>query len=143
MRKLAILLALAGLTATSSGCAGCLGRCRNFFHKGSPCGTSVAPAVLGAPLAMGTPISQPAPMMTAPLMAAPMAQPMVMSQGVCCDPCVPCDPCADPCGSVTMGYGSSCCDGGAPVEMSVPAGSTYLPTAPATPGAVVPQPMAE
>lgn len=130
MRKLTILLALAALTATSGGCAGCIGRCRNLFHRGSPCGTSVAPAVLGAPLAMGTPVSQPAPMMAAPMMTAPMAAPMVMNPGVCCEPCIPCLPCdpCDPCGSgsVTMGYGGDCCDGGAVMTSPAPAG-TYIP----------------
>jgi hypothetical protein len=107
MRKLTILMALASALAASSGCSSCIGRCRNLFHKGSPCGTAMAaPAVLGAPLAMGTPMAQ--PMMGAPMMAGPMCvpqAPMCMPVDPCMDQCV--DPCADPCanGMVTMGYG--------------------------------------
>jgi hypothetical protein len=68
MRKLTILLAVAALAASSAGC----GRCRNLFHKGSPCGTTVtSPAMLTAPLAMGA-----------------------VSQPMCVDPCMQYDPCA-------------------------------------------------
>lgn len=143
MRKLTILVALAALVASSGGCAGCFGRVRNFFHRGSPCGTRVAPAVLGAPMAMGTPVAQgvPAPMMAAPMMTAPVAGPMVVSPGVCCDPCtpcVPCDPC-DPCGGVAVGYGGECCDDGAVISAPAVSG-TYVGPAPVTQGTVVPSP---
>jgi hypothetical protein len=135
MRKLTILLAVAALATSSSGCCVC-GRVRNWFHKGSPCGTTtVAPAVLGAPLAMGTPLQQ-------PYMAAPMAAPMMAAPPVCCEqapmcvqPCAqPCDPC-DPCGGASMGYAPSdgCGCGGAPATMTVspgvpiPAGTVTVP----------------
>lgn len=87
MRKLTILLAVATLATTSTGC---IGRCKNWFHKGSPCGTMVtSPAMLSAPVAMGAPF------------AGPMMQP-----NMCCEQqpaCVPCDPCMqyDPCGGAT------------------------------------------
>jgi hypothetical protein len=106
MRKLTILLAVTMFAASSAGC--CCGRIRNWFHKGSPCGTSVAPAVLGAPLAMGTPMAAPMTYPVAAPMAAPMSAPaMCIQQAQPC--CVPCDPCCvpcDPCGSgqMTMGY---------------------------------------
>lgn len=131
MRKLTILMALATTLAASSGCSSCIGRCRNLFHKGSPCGTAMAaPAVLGAPLAMGTPMAQ--PMMGAPMMAGPMCvpqAPMCVPVDPCADPCV--DPCADPCanGMVTMGYGGGyatggescdCAGGGSGAIMSAP-----------------------
>ena len=139
MRKLTILMALATTLAASSGCSSCIGRCRNLFHKGSPCGTAMAaPAVLGAPLAMGTPMAQPAPMMGAPMMAGPVCvpqAPMCMPVDQCVDPCA--DPCADPCssGMVTMGYGGgyatggescNCAGGGAPEMMVSP--STVVPS---------------
>ena len=150
MRKLTILMALASALAASSGCSSCIGRCRNLFHKGSPCGTAMAaPAVLGAPLAMGTPTAQPvmgAPMMGAPMMAGPVCvpqAPMCVPVDPCSDPCV--DPCADPCssGMVTMGYGGgyatggeSCnCGGGSAPEMMV-----APPTATVTPGTIIPAP---
>ena len=151
MRKLTILMALASALAASSGCSSCIGRCRNLFHKGSPCGTAMAaPAVLGAPLAMGTPTAQPvmgAPMMGAPMMGAPMmAGPMCVPQAPMCMPVDPCmdqcaDPCADPCanGMMTMGYGGgyatggeSCdCAGGSPTMMvtpSTPMQGSLMPT---------------
>jgi hypothetical protein len=125
MRKLTILMALATTVAASSGCSSCIGRCRNLFHKGSPCGTAMAaPTILGAPLAMGTPMAQ--PMMGAPMMSGPMCVP----QAPMCMPVDPCmDPCADPCanGMVTMGYGGGyaspegCdCAGGSGAIMSAP-----------------------
>ena len=145
MRKLTILMALATTLAASSGCSSCIGRCRNLFHKGSPCGTAMAsPAVLGAPLAMGTPMAQ--PMMGAPMMAGPMCvpqAPMCMPVDPCMDQCA--DPCADPCanGMVTMGYGGggyatggescNCAGGSSPTMMVDP--ST------AVPGTTTPMPM--
>ncbi len=101
MRKLSILLAVAALAAST---AGCCGRCRNFFHKGNPCGTVMTPAVLSAPMAMSAP-----PMMAAPNMCAE-AQPACVP---CCpQQCVPC--CPDPCATgMTTGYlgADGCCDG--------------------------------
>jgi hypothetical protein len=139
MRKLTILLALAAIT-TSSGCSNCccIGRLRNWFHRGSPCGTTVAPAVLGAPVAMGTPLAQPVSAPAQPFFAPPTMAPQVyVEQQPMCYPCPPCDPCASPCvdpcadpcsGAVSMGYmggytsGGACCgDGSAtmgPMQMA-------------------------
>ncbi len=145
MRKLTILLALAALTASGTGCCGVCGRVRNFFHKGSPCGTTtVTPVVLGAPLAMGTPLMQP---MAQPIMAAPMAQPMMAAPSVCCEQapaCVQqCDPC-DPCGGVTTGYAggyatpmaAGCGCAGGDATMTVTPGTTLPPGATMVPGPV-------
>lgn len=157
MRKLTILLALAAITA-SSGCSNCccLGRVRNWFHKGSPCGTAVAPAVLGAPLAMGTPLAQPVSAPVQPMFASPtMAPQMYVEQPAMCYPCPPCDPCANPCvdpcadpcsGAVSMGYmggytsEAACCGDGttmAPATMA-PMTSDPMSGVPiqATPGPV-------
>jgi hypothetical protein len=124
MRKLTILLAAAALVAPSTGC---IGRCKSFFSKGSPCGTVMTtPAVLSAPMAMGAPFAGP-----------------VMQPNMCCEQapmCVPCDPCMqyDPCATtgVTSGYfgnymqsGSDCgCAGGGAqlVPQSAPVG-TIMP----------------
>jgi hypothetical protein len=148
MRKLTILLALVAVTA-SSGCTRCcIGRCRNWFHKGSPCGTTVAPAVLGAPLAMGTPYTTPVSIpMQAPMGTPLMTAPMCVEQTPVCPPmCMPCDPCADPCasGAMNMGYmggytsDGACCDGsttGVPMEMTPGATMSVQPSQ------TVPQPL--
>jgi hypothetical protein len=95
MRKLVILLAAAALAAPN---AGCCGKLRNWFHKGSPCGTALSPVALGAPLAMSSPV------MTSPVMTSAPCQPAC---------CVPCDPCADPCAtSVSTGYFGGYMSGG-------------------------------
>jgi len=161
MRKLTIVLSLAALAA-SSGCTNCcIGRCRSLFHKGSPCGTTVAPAVLGAPLAMGTPMATPVaapyqqPMFAAPMMSAPMmSAPMCVEQAPICMPCPQqcVDPCADPCasGAVSMGYmggytsegytsGGSCCDGSGGVTMPMESGAVIT----TQPGTTMPGPVAE
>ena len=118
MRKLTILLGLAVVIGSNTGC--CCGKIRNWFHKGSPCGTSMAPAVLGAPLAMGTPMSMP---MTMPVMSSP--QMCVEAAPQCC---VPCDPCYDPCGSgqMTTGYLGGHMSGGADCDCDSGQG-TYIP----------------
>jgi hypothetical protein len=138
MRQLMILLALAALTLTNSGCTRCFGRCRNLFHKGSPCGTAVAPAVLGAPLAMGTPFSMP--------VAAPMAAPM-MSAPMCVEQapvCMPCDPCADPCsGGMSMGYLGGFTSDGACCESTGAIPMTVAPTTAAPTGQILPSPGVE
>jgi hypothetical protein len=118
MRKLTILLAAAALVAPSTGC---IGRCKSFFSKGSPCGTVMTtPAVLSGPVAMGAPFAGP-----------------VMQPNMCCEQapmCVPCDPCMqyDPCATTgaTSGYfgnympASDCgCAGGAQlIPQSAPVG---------------------
>ena len=118
MRKLTILLAAAALAATSTGC---VGRCKNWFHKGSPCGTVMTtPAMLSGPVAMGAPF------------AGPVMQPnMCCEQApVCCDPCMQYDPCATT--GVTGGYfggympQSSDC-GCAPGGMTMGAPATMAP----------------
>jgi len=130
MRKLTILLALAAVTL-SSGCTRCCGRARNWFHRGSPCGTTVAPAVLGAPLAMGTPMATP---VCAPMASPMMTAPMCMEQAPMCMPCVPCDPCADPCGgAMSMGYmggytsDGMCCDGAGSMPTTMSPGTVIVP----------------
>jgi hypothetical protein len=131
MRKLTILLGVAVLAASSTGCCG---RCRNWFHKGSPCGTVMSPAMLSAPVAMGAPLAGP---VMQPNMCCEQAQPVM---------CVPCDPCMqyDPCSTgvgVSTGYfgnymgGADCgCEGGA-------VGGTMIPQAVAPSGTIVPAPM--
>ena len=125
MRKLTILMALATTLAASSGCSSCIGRCRNLFHKGSPCGTAMAAPVMGAPLAMGTPMTSAPMVMGGPMMTSPVC----VEQAPMCMPVDPCmDPCADPCssGTVTMGYGggfagSDCnCSGGGGISTMAP-----------------------
>lgn len=125
MRKLTFMLAVAAFAVTS---AGCTARCRNLFHKGSPCGTLLAPpAMLSAPMAMAAPMS------------APIMQPnLCVEQQPMCVPCDPCDPCATQ--GVTTGYlggympaTSGCpCEGGSTGTIMssgtlVPAPSTVLP----------------
>lgn len=142
MRKLTILMALATTLAASSGCSSCIGRCRNLFHKGSPCGTAMAAPVMGAPLAMGTPMTNAPMVMGGPMMGGPMASgQMCVPQAPMCMPVDQCmDPCADPCssGMVTMGYGGgfssdegcNCAGGGV---------STMVPMTMA-PGGMLPSP---
>lgn len=128
MRKLTILLACAVLASASTGC---VGRCKNWFAKGSPCGTLLSPpATLSAPIAM-TP-----PMMTSPVMAPMMQQqaPICIQQApMCipaCDPCMQYDPCATT--GVSSGYfggyvsGADCnCAGSAGTVIG---GGTLTPT---------------
>lgn len=116
MRKLLALLALAVLTTVNTGCSA---RFRNWLHRGSPCGTTMAaPAVMGAPVAVGTPVAAPqaAPAM-APVMAPAPMQQVVAPQPIyccpqpvcpqpvqCCPQPVPCCPPSeyDPCQSGGM-----------------------------------------
>ncbi|HYO24139.1 MAG TPA: hypothetical protein VEQ85_04245 [Lacipirellulaceae bacterium] len=120
MRKLTFLLAVAALAASNTGC---VGRCRNWFHKGSPCGTVMStPAVLSAPIAMGAP------------MAGPVMQPNMCCEAapVCVDPCMQYDPCATggSTGAYFGGYmpgGADCgCAGGAPMGSATMAPSTVV-----------------
>ena len=131
MRKLLVLAAACALVTSSSGCCGCLGKVRNWFHKGSPCGTAMAPAMIGAPLTMAAP----GPMMVSAPVQCMESAPM----------CMPCDPCTDPCaGGYSTGYSggmmmgepvgcSNCGDG------AVMGGETYVPTVSA-PATLSPQP---
>ena len=126
MRKLTIVLAAAALAASSTGC---VGRCKNWFHKGSPCGTVMTtPAMLSAPVAMGAPF------------AGPVMQPnMCCEQApVCCDPCMQYDPCATTGmttgnyfgGYMPQGADCGCAQGG--MTMSAPTMSGgYIAPAPA------------
>jgi hypothetical protein len=123
MRKLTFLLVVAALAASSTGC---VGRCRNWFHKGSPCGTLLSPpAMLSAPMAMTAPVTGP-----------------VMQPNICVEQqpiCVPCDPCLqyDPCATtgVSAGYfggylpsSANCnCDPSGATIVPAPAGTTPLP----------------
>ncbi|MBX3424953.1 MAG: hypothetical protein KF688_04670 [Pirellulales bacterium] len=122
MRKLLVLVAAAALVTSSSGCCGCFGKVRSWFQKGSPCGTRVAPAVLGAPMTMAAP----APMM--------VGAPMQYMQSPMCVPCDPCaDPCADPCGGYSTGYmggmsGCSNCESGS--SGMIYEGESYIPSSP-------------
>jgi len=126
MRKLTILLAVAALSAST---VGCCSRCRNFFHKANPCGTTMTPAVLSAPVAMSAPPMMAQPVMAQPMMAAPNvcveAQPQCVP---CCpQPCVPC--CPDPCAQgMVVGYGGGdgCCDGST-MGGFVPQGAVQMP----------------
>jgi hypothetical protein len=128
MRKLTILLGLAALAASTTGCCG---RCTSWFKKGSPCGTVMTPTVLGAPMA--GPVLQPSLCCEQP-QCCPQAQPVMCMP---CDPCVPCDPCAPGAGMSTGYFGSylgnadCACEDGAiqtvPGTMGVPAGATIVP----------------
>jgi hypothetical protein len=118
MRKLTILLAVAALAASSTGC---VGRCRNWFHKGSPCGTLMTPTAMSAPLTIG----------------APMAGPIMQQQPAICveqsPMCVPCDPCMqyDPCASATgvsTGYFGGYLQSAANCDCD-PSGATIVPSA--------------
>jgi hypothetical protein len=124
MRKLTILLACAVLASASTGC---VGRCKNWFAKGSPCGTlmSAPPAMLSAPVAMGAPMMAPMVQQQQPIciQQAPMCMPA-------CDPCMQYDPCATT--GVSSGYfggyvsGADCnCAGSAGTVIS---GGTLAPT---------------
>lgn len=102
MRKMLILLALAVVAASTSGCSR---TCRNLFRRGSPCGGTAiaAPAMLGSAIPLGNPVRvQPAPQIV-PQIVQPtiIAQPHCgCQQGapVCCEPCpTQCVPCEQPC----------------------------------------------
>jgi hypothetical protein len=98
MRNRPITLALAVVMTANVGC--CSSSCRNWLHRGSPCGTTLAaPAVMAAPVVYGAPLQAPqaAPAM-APFMApAPMQQVMPPQQMMCCPQQIPCCPQPIPC----------------------------------------------
>jgi len=85
MRKMLILLALALLMASSTGCSSC----RKLFRRGSPCGGTrlAAPAMLGRAIPLGNPVAL--------QQAAPQGMITQPSAPMCCEPCptecVPCD----------------------------------------------------
>jgi len=87
MRKILILLALAILTVSYTGCS----RCRNLFRRGSPC--RAAPAMLGGAIPLGNPVS---------LQQAPQ----IMPQGIISQPATPmyCEPCPTECVPCDSGY---------------------------------------
>ncbi|NOZ41306.1 MAG: hypothetical protein GXP24_13930 [Planctomycetes bacterium] len=80
-----ILLALAMLTVSSTGCS----RCRGLFRRGSPCGGTrlAAPPMLGGAIPLGNPVglrqAVPQGIITQP------AAPMIFEP--CPTDCVPCD----------------------------------------------------
>ena len=116
MRKLLIMLAIAVIAMPSTGCGG---RIRNWWHRGAPCGTVVAPATLGAPLAIGRPV-----------------RPMMVSQPECCCPPECCEPCCDPCecpGSEwTTSYSDSGCTDCASAPVTTYSDDYTLPTTPSS-----------
>lgn len=124
MRNLLILLALAVLATSSTGCS----RCRGLLRRGAPCGgTAFAAApMLGGAIPLGNPVGvRPAPQIVQP---APMmiAQPNCgCQQGCVCQPScecqqapVCCEPCPTECVPCDSGYvGGSCgCENLAPGE---------------------------
>ncbi len=125
MRKLLILMAVAMVTLPPVGC----GRCRRLFHRGAPCGTTVAPALLSAPLAIGRPFATPV-----------VSSPVASSESCCCESapvCSSCGSCSE-CqnGWTTSGYADSgCaeCGSGGPATTY---DGTYIESTPST---VVPQ----
>ncbi len=99
MRKILILLALAILTVSSTGCS----RCRGLFRRGSPCGGTrlATPPMLGGAIPLGNPIglrqALPRAMISQP--AAPM----------CCEPCpTDCVPCESGYIGGQNGYSGDC-----------------------------------
>jgi len=86
-----ILLALAILTVSYTGCS----RCRNLFRRGSPCGGTAlaAPAMLGGAIPLGNPVG---------LQQAPQ----IMPQGIISQPAAPmyCEPCPTECVPCDSGY---------------------------------------
>lgn len=92
MRKMLIVLALAILTVSSTGCT----RCRHLFRRGAPCGGTAlaAPAMLGGAIPLGNPVGVPQ-----------MVQPNVIGQpNGCYEQCVPCNQCPSDC--------QPCCESG-------------------------------
>ena len=92
MRNKIFLLTLVVVTIGTSGC----GRsCRNFFRRGTPCGTAaLAAPMMGAPRPLGRAfVTAPQPTQVAPQMIMPQfvrPQPdccCQQAQPQCCDPC--------------------------------------------------------
>ena len=110
MRKMLILLALAVLTTTTSGCS----RCRNLFRRGAPCGgtTLAAPAMLGGAIPLGNPVALPQAPRIIPQTI--LAQPNCcceQSAPVCCEPCPSnCVPCESGYHGGETGYVGGDCD---------------------------------
>ncbi len=92
MRKMLVLLALAILTVSSTGCS----RCRGLFRRGSPCGGTrlAAPPMLGGAIPLGNPVGL--------RQALPQG---IITQPGCCEQTAPiCEPCPTDCGPCDSGY---------------------------------------
>ena len=102
MRKMLIVLALAILTVSSTGCS----RCRGLFRRGAPCGgtTLAAPPMLGGAIPLGNPVRLQQP--------PQIVQPGILVQpNCCCEQAAPmcCEPCPTQCGPCESGYiGGDC-----------------------------------
>ncbi len=100
MRKMLILLALAILTVSSTGCS----RCRGLFRRGSPCGGTrlAAPPMLGGAIPLGNPVA---------LQQAPQIVPQGILSQPCCEQAAPmcCEPCPTECAPGDSGYSSGDC----------------------------------
>ena len=95
MRKILILLALAMLAVSTTGC--CRGRLRNLFRRGAPCGGTrlAAPAMLGGAIPLGLPAG----------IQQALPQGIITQPGNCCEQSAPmCDPCPTDCGPCDSGY---------------------------------------
>lgn len=97
MRKFLILMALAILTVSATGCS----RCRSLFRRGAPCGGTAlaAPSMLGGAIPLSGPLR----------MQQAVPQGIVTTQPeCCCEQSVPlCDPCQS--GYMGSGYGGDDC----------------------------------
>ncbi len=107
MRKILILLALAMLAVSTTGC--CRGRLRNLFRRGAPCGGTrlAAPAMLGGAVPLGIPAG----------LQQAIPQGVITQPGNCCEQSGPacCEPCptdCNPCDSGYMGNGGYLGDSG-------------------------------
>ena len=101
MRKILVLLALAMLAVSTTGC--CRGRLRNLFRRGAPCGGTrlAAPAMLGGAVPLGLPAG-----LRQAIPQGAISQPSIGAPA-CCEPCPTecCEPCPSDCGSGYMGDG--------------------------------------
>lgn len=139
MRNMLILLAVAVLATSSTGCS----RCRGLFRRGAPCGGTALTAapMLGGAIPLGNPVAvRPAPQLVQPTMIAQPNCGCQQTVPMCCEPCpTDCVPCDSNCGSVSSGYiGHDCgCENIAPGEYF--GGYLEGSAPPASSGMVVPQ----
>ncbi len=128
MRNMLILLAIAAVAASSTGCSSC----RGLFRRGAPCGGTAIAATptLGGAIPLGNPVAvRPSPQPAQIVRPAPtvIAQPSYNCQPACvCPPrCVCpqpapvcCQPCPTECVPCDTGYiGGDCgCENLAPGE---------------------------